>query len=113
LCDEEKILFDRYTPLLAQTTYGSEGYKGYLKNLEPALKSHDMRNSHHPEHYADGVDGMSLLDVVEMFCDWKAATMRHNDGDIRKSIRINEKCFGISEQLTKVFENTVRELGWE
>jgi hypothetical protein len=42
-----------------------------------------------------------------MFCDWKAATMRHNDGDIRKSIEINKKRFKMSEDLAQIFRNTV------
>ena len=41
-----------------------------------------------------------------MFCDWKAATMRHNDGNLLKSIEINTKRFDIGPQLKKVFENT-------
>jgi hypothetical protein len=41
-----------------------------------------------------------------MFFDWKAATERHADGDIFKSILINEKRFGISEQLVRIMQNT-------
>ncbi len=51
---------------------------------------------------------MDLMDVVEMFCDWKAATMRHNDGDIRKSIEINQKRFNMSDDLMEIFKNTAK-----
>jgi hypothetical protein len=27
-------------------------------------------NRHHPEHYSDGVSAMTLVDVIEMLCDW-------------------------------------------
>jgi len=54
-----------------------------------------------------GILGMSLLDLVEMLCDWKAATLRHNDGDIRKSIEINQKRFGYSDELKAIFLNTL------
>ncbi|MNN93988.1 hypothetical protein D3C81_2125340 [compost metagenome] len=48
-----------------------------------------------------------MLDIIEMFCDWKAATMRHNDGDIRKSIEMNKERFGYSDDLLNIFMNTV------
>lgn len=54
-----------------------------------------------------GISGMSLLDLVEMLCDWKAATLRHNDGDIRKSIEINQKRFGYSDELKRILLNTL------
>lgn len=54
-----------------------------------------------------GLDGMSLPDVIEMLCDWKAATLRHNDGDIRKSIDINQKRFGYSDELKRIMLNTL------
>lgn len=57
-----------------------------------------------------GIEGMSLLDIIEMFCDWKAATERHNDGDILKSIEHNEKRFKIAPQLSQIFRNTKEEL---
>lgn len=59
------------------------------------------------------VDGMTLLDLVEMFCDWKAATERHADGSIVKSIQHNKGRFNISPQLVSILENTRREMGWE
>jgi len=65
-------------------------------------------NSHHPEHYENGIDDFTLADLVEMFFDWKAASERHNDGDVLKSIEINKQRFGLSEQLCKIFENTER-----
>lgn len=53
------------------------------------------------------VRGMSLFDLIEMICDWKAATMRHADGDIRKSLEINQKRFGYSDELKAILLNTL------
>lgn len=39
-------------------------------------------------------------------CDWKAASMRHEDGDIRKSIEKNTKRFNLSPQLVNILKNT-------
>jgi len=107
LFSPEKEIFDEYTPKLANSTYGSDEYKSFLAAMKPGLDHHYKMNSHHPEHYENGIKDMSLLDVIEMLCDWKAATMRHNDGDIRKSIEINQKRFGYSDELKRILINTL------
>jgi hypothetical protein len=107
---EEKAGFDEYTPKLAGSTYGSEEYRQFLKDLTPYLDHHYAHNAHHPEHYEQGIQGMNLIDILEMFCDWYAATKRHNDGDIMKSIAINQKRFGYSDDLKAIFENTYRDI---
>jgi hypothetical protein len=42
-----------------------------------------------------------------MICDWKAATLRHNDGDILHSINLNEIRFNMPPELTQILRNTV------
>lgn len=103
----EVKLFTEYTPKLATTTYGSAEYEQLRKELLPALTHHYAKNRHHPEHFKDGVNDMNLLDIVEMLCDWKASSERHNDGNIRKSIEINAKRFKLDPQLIQILENTV------
>ena len=80
--------------------------------MKPALMNHYAINSHHPEFYKNGVDGMDLMDLVEMFCDWKAATERHVDGSPENSIGINAKRFELSPQLEMIFRNTKYQLNW-
>jgi hypothetical protein len=53
------------------------------------------------------VSEMNLIDIIEMICDWKAATLRHDDGDINKSIEINQKRFNYSDDIKQIFQNTV------
>lgn len=108
LKEPEKSIFDEYTPKLAETTYGSDQYKEYLTAMQVALDHHYEVNRHHPEHFPDGIKGMTLVDLCEMIADWKAATLRHNDGDIYKSIEINQKRFGYSDELKQIFINTVK-----
>jgi hypothetical protein len=50
---------------------------------------------------------MNLVDLIEMLCDWKAASTRHNDGNLRRSIEVNGDRFGMSPQLIKIFENSI------
>ena len=106
----EKEIFDEYTPKLKDTTYGSDEYKQYLEEMKVGLECHYANNSHHTEHYSDGIAGMDLLDLVELFCDWLAASKRHTDGDIRRSIEQNKERFGISDQLVSILHNTVTTL---
>lgn len=108
----EKEFFDEYTPKLAGSTYGSEEYKGFLQQLKVGLDHHYSNNSHHPEHYPNGINGFDLFDLIEMFFDWKAATERHNDGNIFKSIQINKDRFKYSDQLAEIFTNTAERLGY-
>jgi hypothetical protein len=103
----EVEFFDEFTPKLAGTTYGSDEYRSYLAAMKPGLDHHYRENSHHPEHYADGILGMSLLDLIEMLCDWAAAVNRHNDGNLRRSIEINQSRFGYGDDLKRIFLNTV------
>jgi len=110
--DPEKTYFDMYTPLLKHSTYESEEYKGFRTQLKVALDHHYANNSHHPEHYENGIDGMNLFDVIELFMDWKAAGERHADGNIYKSIEINKDRFKMSDQLVNIFNNTAKFLNF-
>lgn len=103
----EKEAYDLLTPRLAGLTYGSDEYRATLREMKPAIQHHYAQNSHHPEHHAEGIRGMDLLDLVEMFCDWKAASLRHRDGDFRGSLKINQERFGFSDDLLAIFENSL------
>jgi hypothetical protein len=108
----EKAVFDRLTPLLKSTTYGSEEYRRSLADMGAILVHHYSENRHHPEHYADGIAGRTLVDVSEMLADWKAATERHDDGSLARSLTIQEGRFGIEPQLMAVLRNTAVAFGW-
>lgn len=110
LKDPEKGFFDLYSPKLKGCTYGSDTYLEILKQLQPALDHHYSENSHHPEHFKNGFSGMSLLDLVELFFDWKAASERHSTGNFKKSIEINKKRFNMTDELVNIFENTRQKL---
>jgi hypothetical protein len=135
--EPEKALFDEYTPKLKCTTYGSDDYKRYLKEMQKALDHHYSCNRHHPEHFRKyvcnscfkeykelpancaschnsqfheetDITQMNLVDLCEMVADWKAATMRHKDGDIFKSIEINQERFKYSDDLRQILINTAK-----
>lgn len=106
LSHPEVEAFTEHTSKLAGLTYGSPEFDACKKAMGPALAHHYANNRHHPEHYKNGIIDMNLVDLLEMFCDWKASSTRHNDGNIRKSIEINGNRFNLSPQLITIFENT-------
>lgn len=108
----EAEVFEEFTAKLKASTYGSDEYKGFLAAMKPALDHHYAANSHHPEHYPRGIKGMSLLDVIEMLADWKAATERHADGNLAKSIELNQQRFGYGDELKEILKNTASACGW-
>jgi len=106
---EQEIFGENYEQL-GKTEYGTPEYNALLEKVKPAITHHYANNRHHPEHWPNGVNDMTLLDLVEMLCDWKSATSRNKNGNIRKSIEINSERFNMSPQLKQIFENTVREM---
>lgn len=98
---------------LSETDYGSPEYRENLRKYKDStIASHYAANDHHPEHTVAGIAGMSLLSLIEMLCDWKAATTRmKGGGDLRQSILLNRERFGYDDTLASVLLNTADELG--
>jgi hypothetical protein len=108
LHEPEASVFAEFTPKLKDSTFGKEEYDRFLEEMEPALKRHYAANRHHPQHYSNGIEGMTLIDLVEMFFDWLAASHRHADGDIFKSIDHNATRFDLPPELVSIFVNTAK-----
>ena len=96
------------TPLKT-VEYGSEEYKENLRRIQPVIDHHYSKNRHHPQHFSDGLAGMTLIDLLEMLADWSAASQRNKNGNLHKSVELNAGRFKISPQLQAILENTVRE----
>ena len=113
LREPEKSLFDINTPKLRESTYGSKEYQDFLKKLAPALKHHYACHRHHPEHHPGGVEDMTLIDLCELFADWKAASERHDNGSMALSIFEGRKRFKLDKvAVDRIFENTRSAFGW-
>jgi Family of unknown function (DUF5662) len=110
--DPEVAAFDRASQRLRTLPYPSPEYDASLAELKPALDHHYAVNRHHPQHFPDGVTEMTLVDLVEMFADWKASTERTAGGDLHRSIIHNMARFGISRQLAQILLNTAIFYGW-
>jgi hypothetical protein len=108
----EVAFFDVFTPKLKTLTYVTSEYAASLDAMGEGLRHHYAANRHHPEHFHDGVAGMTLVDVMEMLADWKAATERVKDGDLSKSLDIQSGRFALSSDLAAILRNTAEHFGW-
>lgn len=52
--------------------YGSPEYYDKIRRYSEVFNHHYMVNSHHPEHFANPEKEMTLIDMIEMLCDWFA-----------------------------------------
>lgn len=77
--------------------FGSQEYKDSLKDNQ-AVQLHYSRNTHHPEHYQGGIDGMSFLDIVEMVCDWKAASDTYGKTSFEDSLKIQKERYKFTSE---------------
>lgn len=79
--------------------YSSEEYKASLKG-NAVIDLHFSRNRHHPEFHENGVADMGLLDIIEMVCDWKAASETYGMTSFQDAMQTQVKRFGLTaEQL--------------
>lgn len=106
----EQEIFGEHSEELGKVEYGTPEYQELLNKVKPAIEHHYSKNTHHPEHWPDGIDEMDLLDICEMLADWIAATQRNKNGNIHKSIDVNAKRFNMSPQLKNILENTVHRI---
>ena len=109
----EKEIQDNAMPPSPTVEYRSLEDQQNTARLQRAVDHHNSKNRHHPEYYGEcGIGCMDLIDIIEMLCDWRAATMRSENGDIRKSIEINIERFDIPKPIVRLLNNTIDDLGW-
>lgn len=108
--EDEATLFQERIPAIdaAQKQFGYESpeHKSARANLGEALKHHYANNTHHPEHFSNGVEGMNVYDVVEMLCDWWAVADA-KVANVLSFIAQNQVRFNISEQLKEILVSTI------
>jgi hypothetical protein len=93
----------------AANPFGTAGYFKAKEAISEATDRHFAANRHHPEHFQDGIEGMTLIDILEMLADWKAATMNHPEkpGCMVRSLDYAVKKYKITPQLATILLNTI------
>jgi hypothetical protein len=129
-------------PSFDKFEYMSVEERAALAAAQESLKHHYEVNSHHPEHFvtyecgacfkeypkgtykcsecgydvweqSPGVRGMSLLDLIEMMADWKAASETSGkNSSFAGSIEFGKERWHLSDEMVRILGNTGRELGW-
>ncbi|QXV73908.1 hypothetical protein [Rhizobium phage RHph_N46] len=89
--------------------YGSDEYKRRTAILKPMLKHHQSNNRHHPEFHENGLYGMNLMDICEMWADWAAAAERGGDAAVGLTYAADR--YGMADQLKVIFKNTYNDMG--
>lgn len=102
---EEYETYSRLFPELQKHAYGTAEYKAAVKQLGPAWQHHWQTNDHHPEHFEHGISDMHLGQLVEMFCDWLAASER-SQTPFEDGMRMNKQRFAIGDQLFEILLHT-------
>jgi len=104
---EEFEAYEEAFPELQQYAYGTEEFKAALQKIKPSIQHHYEANDHHPEHFEMGISQMHLIQVVEMLCDWLAASER-SQTNFLQGLEMNKERFGIDDQLFEIIKNTVK-----
>jgi hypothetical protein len=87
--------------------FGSPEDNALRDKIISASLLHRKHNRHHPEFFRDGLDGMNLIDLLEMIIDWKAATERCPHDSLQKSMPLLKEKYNISDQLYNILTNTL------
>lgn len=121
--DEYKAALGRIQPAIQQHYSRNRHHPEHFKCKRcPQCKAKSIDIEEKADHcFACGAHGlddtfdfgeMNLLDLIEMLADWKAATERHDDGDLRRSIDQNAERFGYGPETKRRLYLTAAALGW-
>lgn len=109
--EPEKSGYDHWKPILKTLPEDSPEMAAAREAMGEVLEHHVKANpGHHPSGNPNGIPDMSLLGLVEMLADWRAAA--DEKAPYVLLLDFNIERFGIDAQLAAVLKNTVRELGW-
>jgi len=95
--DDEFPGYVRVNRIAREHEYGSLEYMQSIKETG-AIALHFAKNSHHPEHYPNGIDDMTLLDIIEMVTDWKAASETYGQTSLEDALVIHTERFGLRNE---------------
>jgi len=95
-----------------KANYGSKEYKECVDIVKPAVDSHYKKNRHHTGFHKDGINDMTLIDIIEMICDWRAASRRSPDKKFEDTLDYAYNKYGIDKQLQRIINNTFKSMGW-
>lgn len=110
LVEPERSAYEGVDEATEAFEYGTPEYRAAIEaHLGAARWHHYQHNSHHPEHYPNGIAGMTLFDLIEMLCDWRAVC---DDKSKLLDLAVNRRVYNMSDDVYKILANTTRKMGW-
>ena len=110
---DELDLYAKIVPGFKGLVYGTKEHEEHGKKLGPAWQAHCLDNRHHVEHFENGLHDMHLLDLIEMVCDWRAASLRSGKFDYETSVKQFANKNNVSHDLVTIIHNTCKMLSDE
>lgn len=89
--------------------YDSKEYLDKKARWQKFFDHHYKHNSHHPEHFVSGVEGMNLTDICEYLIDISAYYAEMHPEEVFKLLNGQMNRFKLDEQLTQILKNTLLE----
>lgn len=87
--------------------YGSKEYQEKMDRNWFVFDQHYKNNTHHPEHFTNGVYDMDLVDIIEMLCDWISYKKNISYNEAKDTIEKQSKRFHLDDQLCSILKNTL------
>jgi len=106
---DQKHLLDLLGP--RNNTNPDYGTHEYYARIGDFCRSHHANSTHHPEHFENGVSGMTLIDFIEHLCDTNGARIRYGNGDIVDNIANQAKKYKYTQNFFNLCTNTNKRLG--
>ena len=111
----QALEFDAFVSTREQfkkANYGTQDYQDCVAAVRPAVDNHHENNRHHTDYHKNGINDMTLIDVMEMLADWKAAARRSPDRKFEDTLEYAKNKYAIDDQLFKIIVNTLKSLAW-
>lgn len=91
--------------------YGSPEYFEKMKKWKPFFDHHYnvKENRHHPDHFVNGVNDMTLIDLCEYMIDVISYFDDLNFTQAIDTINSQQERFGFSDQIAYIMKNTLVE----
>ena len=116
LHDNSKLLEPEFSIFVStredfkKVNYGTPEYNDLVQRAKPAVDHHYSNNRHHTAYWQNGINDMTLMDVIEMVCDWLSAEKRSPDKTLEDTLDFAFKKYKIDHQLQMIIRNTIRKL---
>lgn len=109
--EPERSAYEGLDEAIEGVVFGSDEYRQIIRDfLGDALQHHYEHNSHHPNYFEDGVQGMSLFDLIEFLCDIRASC--DEKGKQHIDLETSKRFHNMSDSIYQILQNTIKEMNW-